>query len=209
MALGTKKNIIVGAATVYLGPAWDTVTGTDPAPTYPASATAGTYKALVDAAANWANVGFTQDGVEVATDPSWTDIDVDQLLDAAKIFQDGMGLSITTTFAESTLDNLLIAWGQAASTISSTATDKSLDIAGGALGASPNERGLIAIGNSVEKPTANGYGERTYRAYRVLSVEAVSHTLARADATVIPVTFRALPGDNGKYGVVRDKYNTP
>lgn len=208
MALGTKKNIIVGAASVYLGASWDTVTGSDPAPAYPASASATSYKSVVDAASAWVNVGYTQDGVEVATDPSWTDINVDQLLDAAKIFQDGMGLNITTTFAEATLDNLLIAWGQATSTISSSANDKSVDISGGALGASPNERGLIAIGNSTEKP-AGGYGERTYRAYRVLSVEAVSHTMARADATVIPVTFRALPGDNGKYGVVRDKYNTP
>lgn len=207
MALGTKKNIIVGAASVYLGPSWDTTNGTDPAPT-PTGTTP--YRTTLDATSDpnrWVNAGYTQDGVEVATDPSWTDIEVDQLLDAAKIFQDGMGLNISTTFAEATLDNLLIAWGQAASTISSTATDKYLDIAGGALGASPNERGLIAVGNAPEKASANQYGERIYRAYRVLSVEAVSHTLARADATVVPVTFRALPGDNGKYGTVRDRMN--
>lgn len=202
MSIGTKKNILVGAASVHIGPSWDGLTGTDPAP---APVPATSYRTTVDADTTWANVGFTQNGVEVATSPSWTDIEVDQLLDAAKIFQDGMTFNINTTFAEATLENLLVAWGQADSTLSSTANDKTLEIDGGSLGAAPEERGLIAIGNGPEKSASNAYSERTYHAYRVLSVDGVSHTMARSDPTVIPVSFRALPGDNGKYGIVRDR----
>lgn len=197
--MATKKNIIVGAASVFIGPS-----GKDEAP-----AVSGTtsYRTTVAGTAGWRDVGYTQDGLEVSNDPSYTDVEVDQLLDAAKIFQDGMGVSLSTSFAEATLENLLVAWGQADSTLTSTATDKTWEIDGGSLGAAPLERGLIAVGNGPEKAASNAYSERTYHAYRVLSVESSSHTLARADATVIPVTFRALPDDNGKYGIVRDRAN--
>ena len=99
-------------------------------------------------------------------------------------------------------------WGQAASTLTSTATDKTERIVGGSLGDAPLERGLIAVGNGPEKVgTTNVYQERTYHLYRVISVEGSSHTLARSDATVIPVTFRALPADTGDYGIIRDRNN--
>lgn len=216
--MGTSKNIIVGAAAVFLGPSVTDTAGADVATRIttwrtnagiPASAsTVRTNPATQQVASTgWFDVGYTQDGLEVATDPSWSDVEVDQLLDAAKIFKDGMGLTISTTMAEATIENLLVAWGQRASYAVSTATDKEVHIEGGALGEAPFERGLIAVGNSPEKTGSNAYGERTYFAYRVLSVDAATHTLARAEATVLPVSFRALPADNGRYGAVRDRFN--
>lgn len=204
--MGNKKNIIVGAAEVFLGPA---LTDSSPAGiTAWRPAVSGTtpYGTTVAATAGWRNVGYTQDGLEVATDPSWGEVEVDQLLDAAKIFKDGMSLNISTTMAEATLENLLIAWGQTES-IASTANDREIQMEAGALGQAPLERGLIAVGNGVEKTASNVYTERTYFAYRVLSVEASTHSLARAEATTVPVTFRALPADNGRYGAVRDRLN--
>ena len=198
----TKKNVIIGAASIFIGPAWDG-NGASPAP-----AVSGTtsYRTTVAADANWRNVGYTQDGLAVATTPSYGEVAVDQLLDSVKIFKDGMSLTATTTFAEATLENLLVAWGQSGA-VSSTATDSLIDIDGGQLGEAPLERGLIAVGNGPEKSGSNAYQERTYHLFRVLSVEGSSHSLARADATVIPVTFRALPADNGKYGIIRDRSN--
>lgn len=204
----TKKNIIVGAASVYLGPSGSdkpAVTGTNSYRSVMAAADGSTSTGVGTLVTNWRDAGYTQDGLEISNDPSYTDIEVDQLLDAAKIFQDGMGVSLSTSFAEATLENLIVAWGQAASTLTSTATSKEWTIDGGSLGQAPLERGLIAIGNGPEKTGSNAYSERTYHAFRVLSVESSSHTLARADATIIPVTFRALPDDNGKYGTVRDR----
>lgn len=203
--MASKKNIIVGAAQIFIGPSLDPVG--DPAGLTAVRASGTTEKQGVKLAGlpAWRDVGYTSDGLEVATNPSWGEVPVDQLLDSAKIFKDGMSLSINTTFAEATLENLLVAWGQSDSTISSTATEKELDIDGGALGEAPVERGLIAVGNATEKASSGQYGERTYFAYRVLSVEAATHKLARADATTIPVSFRALPADNGKYGSVRDR----
>jgi hypothetical protein len=215
MAL-TKKNIIVGAARVYIGPstsATASLAASKPAfvagtrySTTMSGADGSTDTGVATLVTNWREVGYTQDGLEVATDPSWGEIEVDQLLDSAKIFKDGMTLSITTTFAEATLDNLLVAWGQAATTLSSAgAFENELAIEGGNLGEAPLERGLVAIGNAPEQAAANAYGERVYQAYRVLSVEATSIANSRSEATTIPVTFRALPADNGRYGSVRDR----
>jgi len=199
--MATKKNIIVGAASIFVGPS-----GKSAAPTV-ADGVTTPYRTLVAADANWRDVGYTQDGFEVSNDPSYTDVEVDQLMDSAKTFQDGMSVTLSTSFAEATLENLLVAWGQAASTLTSTTNQKVWEIDGGSLGAPPLERGLIAVGPGPEKAGSNAYTERTYHAYRVLSVDSSSHTVARADAVVIPVTFRALPDDNGKYAVVRDRSN--
>lgn len=214
-----KKNIIVGAARTFLGPALNTADATteteiaDAILAWRPDAVANesystTLAGATGTGAGWKGVGYTQDGLEVATDPSWGEVEVDQLLDSAKIFKDGMGLTISTTFAEATLENLLIAWGQEAPEgFDPTATEKQIDIDGGALGEAPYERGLIAVGNATEVGAGNAYGERTYFAYRVLSVDASTHSLSRAEATTIPVSFRALPADNGKYGSVRDRLN--
>ena len=217
--MATKKNIIIGAAQVYLGPAGTVkpafVAGTrysGPAgsgatlrPDTATGATSGTGSAVTD----WKEVGYTQDGLEVTTDPTWDDVEVDQMLDSVKTFKSGMSVSIATTFAEATLENLLIAWGQASTSVSSVAAfENELAIEAGALGSAPIERGLIAIGNAIEKAASNSYGERVYHAYRVLSVEGATHTLARSEATTIPVTFRALPDDaTQRYGLVRDRLN--
>ena len=212
MALNSK-NIIVGAARIFVGPA-----GTN----RPAYTNATTRYRTTMAGANgststggtavndWREVGYTTDGLEVATDPTYTDIEADQTMDAVKVFKSGMSMSVSTTMLEATLDNLLMAWGQLASTLSViSANERELAMEGGALGDAPLERGLLAIGNSTETNTAGVYGERFYHFYRVLSVEASTHTLGRTDPTGIPVTFRALPEDvTQRYGVMRDRTPT-
>lgn len=195
MALGNKRNILVGAAAVFLGPAGSSL-----------DLSTVTRSAWVDGTptAPWFNVGYTQDGFEIMSDPSYGEVEVDQLLDAPVIFKDGMGFSISTTFAEATLLNLMIAWGQSVDTLTSTASEEELVLAGGALGDAPEERGLVAIGNAPKAVGGTSYRERVYHAYNVLSVEGSGLTMARAEATVVPVTFRAMPNDDGDYGIIRD-----
>jgi hypothetical protein len=224
--MATKKNIIVGAARVALGPSLDPVNQ----PALVAALKAGSGVRQWDwfgfsaqgvstratlpltsssaGAGGWRDVGYTQDGLETANDPSWSDVEVDQLLDAAKIFKDGMSFTVSTTLAEATLENLLIAWGQSNSFYSGTfggsETEREVELDGGSLGAAPLERGLVAVGNGPEKADGT-YGERAYFVYRVLSVDAASTSMARSEAATVPVSFRALPADNGKYGSVKDR----
>lgn len=210
MALGNKREILVGAAAVFLGPSGTNrpVDADLNRATMLDEADGSTTGTGVDAT-DWRNVGFTQDGLEISTDPSWGEVEVDQLMDAPVLFKDGMGLSISTTFAQASLRNLMIAWGQAGTSLVTTGTGatevETLTIKGGSLGEAPVERGLIAIGNAPKAADSNVYRERTYHAYNVISAEGSGHTMSRAEAVVIPVTFRALPDDDtGDYGIVRD-----
>jgi hypothetical protein len=205
-----RKNIIVGAARTFIGPSLDPSDAPGRAAVDALKAPAGTSQVNhMIAQSGWRDVGYTQDGLEVSNDPSYGEVEVDQLLDAALIFKDGMSYTVSTTFAEATLENLLVAWGQAdsfyqgVSTLTGS-TPREVELGAGELGEAPLERGLVAVGNAT-RGTGNKYNERTWFLYRVLSVDAATVGLARAEATTIPVSFRALPANNGKYGSVRDR----
>jgi len=108
---GDKNNIIVGAAALFIkanGP----VDPTDAVGEMPDFDDTASYKdTLTDAATAmaWRNVGYTQNGMEITITPDFGEVEVDQLLDSAKIFKQGMQVTLNTTFAEATLENLLYA----------------------------------------------------------------------------------------------------
>jgi hypothetical protein len=105
---GDSKNIIVGAAALFVhseGPV--TEPGTDGE--FPAFVEGTSYKDTLDAEPGWTNVGYTQNGMELTITPDFGEVEVDQLLDSAKIYKQGMQVTLSTTFAEATLENLLYA----------------------------------------------------------------------------------------------------
>lgn len=195
----SNRNIIVGAASLYLGPS-----GT----ARPAMA-AESYRDTLDGDVDWTNAGYSMEGLEVSYEPEFSDVEVDQLLDAAVIFKQKQNVSFNTTLAEATLKNLMIAWGQPDSSLTTATSSATIDIQGGSLGDPPVERGFIAVGNGVHaRGTAAAYSERTHHAYRVLQVESSTFALRRNEATGIPVSFRALPVDSGSYGIIHDRAKT-
>jgi hypothetical protein len=146
------------------------------------------------------DAGLTQEGVEVQYQPDFGEVEVDQLLDAAKLFKQRMTVSVATTFAEATLDNLMTVWAQAGGTQytdSHSTTSGTVRLSGGELGEAPIEKALLFVGNAPN--TATSYRQRVYLATRALSVEASSHALRRSEATVFPVTFRLLPDTAASY----------
>lgn len=196
------RNIIVGAAALYLSA---TEGGGTALPAAPAAGTS--YATALEGSANWRHAGYTSEGLELAYEPDWTDIEVDQLLDSAKIFKTSMRATINTTIVESTLENLLVAWGQGASTLTSDADGNVVGIAAGALGDEPVERSLAAVGPA-PRVVAGTRRERLYYARRVLSVDSVSVAVRRDEATMFPVSFRLLPDSNfpgAEYGTIRDR----
>lgn len=208
-----KENIIIGAASLYIG----NVSGT----TKPAFA-AESYRTTLESVAwdpaetdlslpeAWQGTGYTMEGLEVSYEPDYGDVEVDQLLDSAVVFKQSMRVSLNTTLAEATLYNLMLAWGQSGSTLTSDASSAELVVQGGALGEAPVERAFVAVGNGVygRGATEAAYSERVYQTYRVLNVESSSHSLKRNEATGIPVSFRALPADDGNYGKIKDRKKT-
>jgi hypothetical protein len=212
------KNIIIGAAALYISKK-DSTDSTFYGPSgnvavaLPAfTASTSVLPALEADTANWRHLGFTTDGVELSYSPDYGEVEVDQLMDAAKMYKSGQSASVNTTLAEATLENLLVAWGQATSTLSApTGVDategEELAIASGALLDEPVERSLAFVGAAPRSAT-NKKRERVYHLRRVLNVEDSSHSLQKSDATSIPVSLRCLPDPyySGKeYGVIRDR----
>lgn len=106
---GDSKNIIVGAAALFVhssGSLEDPTTADMPA------FANESYKDTLSTPTSgdkWRNVGYTQNGMTLTITPDFGEVEVDQLLDSAKIFKQGMEVMLNTTFAEATLENLLYA----------------------------------------------------------------------------------------------------
>jgi hypothetical protein len=213
------KNIIVGAAALYVSVKDSTdstfygVSG-NVAVALPAfSANTPSAAALTAANTVWRHLGFTTDGVEFSYEPDFGEVEVDQSLDAVKMFKQGMTASVNTTLAEATLENLVLAWGQSNSTLAAAAAPDATDgqelgIAAGALLDEPVERSLVFVGPAPRAASTNKKRERVYHVRRALNVEASSHSLSKTDATTVPVSLRLLPDPyySGKeYGIIRDR----
>ncbi len=206
------RNIIVGAAAVYISKA-DSSTWAAPIalPSLTAGTTART--TLDGASTDWRDVGYTMEGVEVAYEPDYGEIEVDQLLDSAKLFKQSMRVTLNSSFAEATLENLLVVWGQRSASYApgATATDDDvLSMEAGSLGEFPYERSIAFVGPAPHKENAgaNVPRERIYHVGRVLQTESSSHALRRNEATGLPVSFRVLPSTNtsvAQYGTIRDR----
>lgn len=120
---GTTSNIIVGAAALFVTNLNSYLTASN----VPAFVSGESYKETLalryagQAAADTGfsttgttipslrNVGFTQNGISLSFQPDFGEVMVDQLLDVAKMFKQGMRVTLTTSFAEATLENLLLA----------------------------------------------------------------------------------------------------
>lgn len=214
MATNSTSNIIVGAAAVAVG---------TPNTSYTASGVDGVFAAIRTAATGtpkdyrgWVNglsetnstvlgstnvafrnCGFTQDGVEVSYSPDYGEIEVDQLLDVARLFKQKMSVQVKTTFAEPILENLLVVWDDA-QTIGGYGgnSERNIYARPGELGDAPTERHLFFVGPA---PGQSSGKQRCYLTTRAISIEASSHSLKRNEATVFPVTFRLLPDVSSSY----------
>jgi len=205
---GSSNDIIVGAAALFTyedGALTDALT--------PDYVVGESYKDTLQDEANFRNVGYTMNGLEIQFQPDFGEVAVDQVLDVAKLFKQGMQVNLNTTFAESTLENLLFAIaGQEGDLGSITGTgigagSASLNLSAGDIGDVPVERGLVAVGPGTGDASANV--ERVYVAYRALSIESVSVSAKRDEATMFEVSFRLLPNDNASYGKIVDRSYTP
>jgi hypothetical protein len=212
---GTSTNIIVGAAALFTYNA-GVLTDAD-LPAYEAEGTVGnttgTYReTLSDVANGFENVGYTMNGLEIQFQPDFGEVQVDQVLDVAKLYKQGMQVNLNTAFAEATLENLLfsLAGKDEDLTTSAGATgikagSKTLNMSAGDIGECPVERGLVAVGPGTGDCDPDEQVERIYVAYRALSIESVTVSAKRDEATMYEVSFRLLPNDDASYGKIVDR----
>lgn len=217
---GDSKQIIVGAAALFVsvGSEFD-YTNTSPA--LPDFVAGTSYRETLSSATTIVrNVGYTSNGLEIQFQPDFGEVQVDQLLDVAKLYKQGMQVSLNTAFAEATLQNLLVAIAAKNSDLTQNVKMDNplevnvssgvnfadvLELASGELGECPVERGVIAVGPGTGDCAAGSSIERIYVAYRALSIENVTVSAKRDEASMFEVSFRLLPANNGSYGKIVDR----
>jgi hypothetical protein len=227
---GSSSNIIVGAAALFtyeagpLGQANGSISDLAAEEQLPALVEDVTYRETLTthttgspAVYPFRNVGYTMNGLEIAFQPDFGEVQVDQVLDVAKLYKQGMQVNLNTTFAESTLENLLFALaGSSDDNYTGGASESGvtngrwegqnvLDLSAGDIGECPVERGLVAVGPGTGDCAASEQIERIYVAYRALSIDNVTVSAKRDEATMFEVSFRLLPNDDASYGKIVDR----
>jgi hypothetical protein len=213
---GDSKQIIVGAAALFVSSEAE-FDYTNTTPALPDFVAGTAYRETLSGSAVVRNVGYTMNGLEIQFQPDFGEVNVDQLLDVAKLYKQGMTVNLNTAFAEATLENLLIA---IAAPANSLANDVQMDnpievgttnyadvmeLKSGELGECPVERGIVAIGPGTGDCAAGSTIERIYVAYRALSIDNVTVSAKRDEASMFEVSFRLLPANNGSYGKIVDR----
>jgi hypothetical protein len=107
---GKNSNIIVGAAALFVTPlGTQNFSSTNAAPAF---VPGKSYKDTLQDGSVVTNVGYTNNGIDITFNPTFGDVMVDQLLDVAKLYKSNMQVTLKTSFAEATLENLLLSLGQ-------------------------------------------------------------------------------------------------
>lgn len=197
---GSSANIIVGAAALFTYEAGE-LSDAD----LPAYADDVSYKTTLSNDADFRNVGYTMNGLELVFQPDFGEVQVDQVLDVAKLYKQGMQVNMNTAFAEATLENLLFAIASADSNLTTVAGNPTLNLSAGDIGECPVERGLVAIGPGTGDCAIGDQIERIYVAYRALSIESVTVSAKRDEPSMYEVSFRLLPNDSASYGKIVDR----
>ena len=198
---GDSTQIIVGAAALFTyeaGPLPE-------AGALPGYSAGVSYKTTLSDEAGFRNVGYTMNGLELQFQPDFGEVAVDQVLDVAKLFKQGMQVNLNTTFAEATLENLLFALAGKDDNLQTVSGNPTLNLSAGDIGECPVERGLVAVGPGTGDCADSDSIERIYVAYRALSIESVTVGAKRDEATMFEVSFRLLPNDNASYGKIVDR----
>ena len=200
---GTSTNIIVGAAAFFMA---DTTLVPTVTPSFVSS---DSYRETLSASATYDNVGYTTNGLEMQFQPDFGEVQVDQILDVAKLYKQGMQVNLATAFAEATLENLLLSLAANSDDLSgnkNSSAGRTLNLSAGDIGECPVERAIVAVGPGTGDCADSPYIERVYTAYRALSIENVTVSAKRDEASMFEVSFRLLPEDtSGSYGKIVDR----
>ena len=203
---GTSNNVIVGAAAFFIN---DNTLTPSTLSSLAVIDSSESYKDTLTAAASYTNVGYTMNGLELQFQPDFGEVQVDQILDVARLYKQGMQVNLATAFAEATLENLLVALAYSDSKLTgnkNASTGQTLNLSAGDIGDVPVERGIVAVGPGSGDPLTFEDKERNYAAYRALSIENVTVSAKRDEPSMFEVSFRLLPEDtSGSYGKIIDR----
>lgn len=201
---GNSSQIIIGAAALFT---YEPTVGANQLTEadLPNYVTDVSYKETLSDDADFRNVGYTMNGLEIVFQPDFGEVQVDQVLDVAKLFKQGMQVNLNTAFAEATLENLLFSLAGQDGDLTTVSGNPTLNLSAGDIGECPVERGLVAVGPGTGDCAIGDQIERVYVAYRALSIENVTVSAKRDEPTMFEVSFRLLPNDAASYGKIVDR----
>ena len=206
---GSANNIIVGAAALFT---YEPVGGAEQLDDVdlPSLVEGTSYRETLTNDADFRNVGFTMNGLEIQFQPDFGEVQVDQVLDVAKLYKQGMQVNLNTAFAEATLENLLFSLAGQDEDLTTpnsgwSASHLTMNMSAGDIGECPVERGLVAVGPGTGNCAIGDEIERIYVAYRALSIESVTVSAKRDEPTMYEVSFRLLPNNSASYGKIVDR----
>lgn len=155
------SNLIQGPATLYIAP----------------FGTAEPATIATNPATGWVDVGGTKDGIELAVADEWAKLTVDQVLYDIESRRTGRAVTLKTSLAEATLDNLAIA-------IANTAPAANVLTADDGLSAfAPSYRAALLDG------IAPGGFRRRIIVRKVISTDSVAMAYKKDGQTLIPITL--------------------
>lgn len=206
------KNIVVGAGRLYIAEV-----GVALPAGYNTDGASGVNAAFESASGDWRELGFTDGGVEVGYEPTYSDINVDQFKDAARVFLESETMTFSTSLMETTLENLVLAWGrsEANDLVRTDANNGTFSIGVGGDVACEYKIAVVVPAPGTEASCIGTAAEvkRLYVGNRIVSVDGSTHGYRRTEATMFPVNFRALPDSAAtageEYGKVEDIGTTP
>jgi hypothetical protein len=164
----------------------------------------------------WQYLGATQEGVELNYSPDYGEVEVDQVKGAIILFNQALEVTMSTQLAETTLENLLFAWGVADDYLKTTQDGSIKSFSIGVPGDDPVERSLVVISKGTpydENESGSGAPvwvprQRLYFARRIISFEGSSLAMRRTENTAFPIEFRLMPDTNfrdAEYGMVIER----
>ena len=164
----TTTNLIQGPGTLYTG-------------AFSAVEPADTAVNTVPAASAWTDVGGTQDGVKLKVGQTFSELEVDQIVDIPGRRLTKREFTIETNLAEPTIDNLAIALND--STVATGSGFKSLEPINTTSATQPTYRALIMDGYS---PTSK---RRRVIVRKALSSDDIEFAYMKDKQTVYTVNF--------------------
>jgi len=161
---------------------------------------------LYDPVGNWTELGSTKSGVSIDRNNTETQIDVDQILQAVLAVPDEWEMTLTTEFAETTLENIQLAWegGTISTDATQTPNERHLPL-GAPLAYTP--RRLAVIHQKTIGPSANKLRANVFRIVQ-RSPQASRMTYNKTgNQQTIPHVFRAfadpaIADPNARFGEV-------
>jgi hypothetical protein len=198
LVTGHANKIIVGPARILIAPLGTTepVISADPV--------------VWDAA--WKEVGYTDDGLQFAYNPTFKDTTVDEEMAPIDSFLNGETATLACKMAEPTLDNLAYAISASTKTtvVAATGVPGTTKVAFGSgdrVFMMVGFEGLAPAGALVSKPW------RIFVGHKAIAKGNVTLAMKRADKTIIPVTFNLFADSTKsagqKLGFYADKTAEP